>query len=82
MKTPRHLFVFILLFFVRQVRAQDGPPVWVFGKDAGLDFKTGQAQPVSFPIDNHYSPSSSQADPAGNLLFYCDGRDIKTATDR
>ncbi len=77
MKTPRHLFVFILLFFVRQVRAQDGPPVWVFGKDAGLDFKTGQAQPVSFPIDNHYSPSSSQADPAGNLLFYCDGRDIK-----
>ncbi|PSK95060.1 gliding motility-associated C-terminal domain-containing protein [Taibaiella chishuiensis] len=77
MKTARHLFLFVLLHLTGLVQAQDGPPVWVFGKNAGLDFKSGQAQPVTFPIDNHYSPSSSQTDPAGNLLFYCDGRDIK-----
>ena len=77
MTTLHHLFVFILVLLAGATRAQDGPPVWVFGRAAGLDFKTGQAQPVSFPIDNLYSPSSSQTDPAGNLLFYCDGRDIK-----
>lgn len=59
------------------IHAQEGPPIWIFGKQAGLDFNSGQAVPVSYPVDNCYSPTSSQSDAAGNLLFYCDGRDIK-----
>ncbi len=76
----RHLpFFFALLSFLCPLRnrAQEGPGVWVFGKNAGLNFSSGQAVPVSYPIDDCYSPSSSQCDAAGNLLFYCDGRDIK-----
>lgn len=57
--------------------SQGGPDIWVFGRNAGLDFNSGQAVPVTYPTENCYSPSASQCDAAGNLLFYCDGRDIK-----
>jgi gliding motility-associated-like protein len=54
-----------------------GPSVWVFGRNAGLNFNSGQPVATTHGIDNCYSPSSSQCDAAGNLLFYCDGRNIK-----
>jgi gliding motility-associated-like protein len=79
MKRRSCLLIFSLLFALLPypALAQKGPAVWVFGKNAGLNFNTAPPTVASYPIDNCYSPSASQCDVGGNLLFYCDGRDIK-----
>lgn len=71
------LIVLFSGFTPSALRAQ-GPSIWVFGRNAGLNFNSGQPVATTYGIDNCYSPSSSQCDAAGNLLFYCDGRNIKT----
>lgn len=70
------MLTLLLSFSATTIQAQT-PGVWIFGRNAGLNFNSGQAVPVSYDIDNCYSPSSSQCDADGNLLFYCDGRSIK-----
>jgi len=47
--------------------------VWVFGRNAGLDFNSGSPTPIGPTAIATYEGSSSIADPNGNLLFYTDG---------
>lgn len=69
------LTTFLTLFSI--ICTGQGPDIWIFGRNAGLNFTSGTALPISANIDNCYSPSSIQCDETGNLLFYCDGRSIK-----
>src|SRR5687767_13758926 len=78
MKKLLYCFLITLLSgFIPVALYAQGPSVWVFGRNAGLNFNSGQPVATTYGIDNCYSPSSSQCDAAGNLLFYCDGRNIK-----
>lgn len=61
---------------IAPVQAQ-APVIWVFGRNAGLDFNSALPAPVTYNIDNCYSPTAVQCDDRGNLLFYCDGRTIR-----
>lgn len=76
----KSLTAFLWCFFAMATLYAQVPEVWVFGKNAGLDFSSGNPVPGTFEIDNCYSQTSSQCDEAGNLLFYCDGRNIKDRT--
>ncbi|MFN3404310.1 MAG: T9SS type A sorting domain-containing protein [Cytophagaceae bacterium] len=74
------LCVFIL-FFSKAIYAQQGPfgisPVWHFGFEAGIDFRTLPPQSITggrttadlWTIEG----STTACDPSGNLVFYTDG---------
>lgn len=66
----------LLLTDITTVQGQT-PVIWIFGRNAGLDFNSGPPAPATYNIDNCYSPTAIQCDDRGNLLFYCDGRTIR-----
>ncbi len=64
----------LLLLISLQLYAQyQAPPVWTFGKNAGIDFNNGSATPIKTGIETHGSVSATQCDKAGNILFYSNG---------
>ena len=72
---PKKLFG--LFFFLAPYTSwSQGPFLWIFGKDAALDFSVSPPQATTYNIDNCYGATSVQCDAAGNLLFYGDGRNV------
>jgi hypothetical protein len=70
------LLPLFLLFAVVNTSAQyyvNQNKVWVFGRNAGIDFALGSPQPIHTSI-NQMEGCASVSDPAGNLLFYTNGR--------
>lgn len=69
-----HPFLLLLFgLFCFFANAQLETAIWYFGRNAGLDFRSGNPVPIFdgqvFTIEG----SSVISDPAGNLLFYSDG---------
>ena len=63
----------LLLCFYLSVFSQKQANIWYFGKNAGLDFNSGTAIPLTDGAMNTWEGCASIADPNGNLLFYTDG---------
>jgi len=77
----RSIFIFlnILLLFEISLFSQPNKRTnfWYFGKNAGLDFNSGEPQPkLDGKIFEDIYGSAVISDTYGNLLFYTDGRDI------
>lgn len=49
---------------------------WYFGDHAGIDFTSGQPVVVNDGQLSSWEASATMSDPAGNLLFYTDGRTV------
>jgi gliding motility-associated-like protein len=49
---------------------------WYFGKNAGINFSSGFAEPITNSQMNTYEGCSSISDSLGNLLFYTNGVNI------
>jgi gliding motility-associated-like protein len=64
-----------ILFFLSCcfVTAQQEAAIWYFGRNAGLDFNSGNPVPLTNGQLNTYEGCSTIADINGNLLFYTDG---------
>ncbi len=68
----RILLIIFLLYGTGNLWAQGEGNVWVFGKNAGLDFNTGAPVPVA-PVFSGHEGSASISDASGRLLFYTEG---------
>lgn len=55
------------------VYAQQEAAIWYFGKNAGLDFRSGAPVPLTDGALNTEEGCASISDPNGNILFYTDG---------
>lgn len=67
----------ILLFFSYLSLAQyQAAPVWFFGEEAGLDFRSGNVNAVKSPLNTHSALSATQCDADGNILFSANGINI------
>lgn len=72
----RNLALFLLLLLhvlpaLAQTKAQTG--IWYFGKNAGLDFRSGSPLALTDGMIYTEEGTSSICDPEGNLLFYTNG---------
>lgn len=56
--------------------AQFEAAIWYFGRNAGLDFRSGAPVPLLDGQLNTLEGCSAISDPAGNLLFYSDGTTV------
>lgn len=70
------LVLSILISFVTGVAAQKQANIWYFGHKAGLDFSSGNPQPLSNSMMNTDEGCASIADNDGNLLFYTNGINV------
>ncbi len=73
------LILISLLLGKQYTYAQYNTPqnrVWIFGRNAGLNFNSGSPVPVSLPIYMDHG-TASVCDASGNLLFYTNGDTVK-----
>jgi gliding motility-associated-like protein len=66
----------LIIFFVLssiQLYAQHEADFWYFGNYAGLDFSSGNPEPLSDGALINYEGCAAISDTAGNLLFYTNG---------
>ncbi|MCF6280363.1 MAG: hypothetical protein L3J14_08455, partial [Flavobacteriaceae bacterium] len=63
------IYIFILLFSITSFSQQEASK-WYFGRNAALDFSSGNPIPISGSELNTDEGCSSFADSSGNLLFY------------
>ncbi|MES2618184.1 MAG: gliding motility-associated C-terminal domain-containing protein [Bacteroidota bacterium] len=68
--------IFILLFAVFRVNAQNEYNIWYFGDHAGLNFNTQPPSPLTNSNLKSWESASSICDKNGNLLFYTNGDSI------
>lgn len=67
---------FLILFFALAfffVDAQHEADYWYFGNYAGLDFSSGNPEPLTEGQLRNYEGCATASDSAGNLLFYSNG---------
>lgn len=72
----RTIFVAATLLFTIFGFSQREAANWYFGKNAGLDFNSGQPRPQNDGQVNSVEGSATISDKDGNLLFYTDGTTI------
>ncbi len=77
----RSIFIFLIVLLLLEISLFSQPNkrtnFWYFGKNAGLDFNSGEPQPkLDGKIFEDIYGSAVISDTYGNLLFYTDGRDI------
>lgn len=65
-------FVILILLFIN-TSAQKQTENWYFGNNAGINFNTGIAEPVTNGALVSYEGCASISDSLGNLLFYTNG---------
>ena len=63
--------IFILVFF--SLNAQHESDFWYFGDYAGLDFSSGNPEPIADGVLKNYEGSAVASDTTGSLLFYTNG---------
>jgi gliding motility-associated-like protein len=63
-----------LMLLATRLPAQEGN-VWIFGRNAGLDFNSGVPVPITSAIET-IEGSASVCDASGQLLFYTEGSTI------
>lgn len=63
----------IFIFFASYSNAQHETDYWYFGNYAGLDFSSGEPEPLVNSQLKTYEGCSSISDSLGNLLFYTNG---------
>ena len=68
--------IYIVLLFCKICSAQNEGNIWYFGIEAGLDFNSGTAVPISGGQLNTLEGCASISDASGNLLFYTDGTTV------
>jgi outer membrane protein OmpA-like peptidoglycan-associated protein len=66
-------FFFIFCLFSHPILAQKEAYIWYFGKNAGVDFRSGAAVALTDGILNTEEGVATICDKQGNLLFYTDG---------
>lgn len=70
------LFLIFLFANFSFVFSQQQAAIWYFGKNAGLDFRSGYPVALTDGKLDTYEGCSTISDEDGNLLFYSDGRTI------
>ncbi len=73
------IFLILIFNFFSYLHSQPNrhSNIWYFGKNAGLDFNSGQPIAINDGQFNHHEyGGASICDTNGNLLFYTDGRQI------
>lgn len=65
--------IFFLLFVLHGIHAQKEANIWYFGRNAGIDFNTGDPIPLLDGQVNTNEGVASISDFDGSLLFYTDG---------
>ena len=79
----KKLLVFITLIITFNTLAQGEANFWYFGKNAGLDFNSGDPVVKNDGQLSTYEGCASFSDSDGDLLFYTDDGDtIRTAFSR
>lgn len=67
----------ILLYSCVHLHAQQIPsPIWAFGHNAGLDFRSTAPAPIQSSIYTHAAIAATQTDANGDILFYANGLKI------
>lgn len=73
----RYSFLLLfVLFFGHIVNAQQEAAIWYFGRNAGLDFRSGTPVPLVDGQIYTREGCATISDNVGNLLFYTDGISI------
>ncbi|WP_196886148.1 T9SS type B sorting domain-containing protein [Aureivirga sp. CE67] len=67
----KFIYIFLLIFYFSH--SQNESNIWYFGKNAGLDFSSGEPIPISDSAMITKEGCSTICDTDGNLLFYTDG---------
>ena len=68
--------ILFLLLYSTLLFSQKEANIWYFGRNAGLDFNSGNPVPLMGSQMNTYEGCASIADSNGKLLFYTDGSTI------
>ncbi len=61
--------------------AQREADYWFFGENAGLDFSSGEPEPLINGKMNTYEGCTTFSDSLGNLIFYTDGKTVWNRKD-
>jgi gliding motility-associated-like protein len=72
----RKLITILLILCSFTLFAQKEANIWYFGYSAGLDFNSGEPQVITNSNVITMWGTASMCDSLGNLLFYCDGREV------
>ena len=69
----KYILAFFFTLAVFSVNAQHEADYWYFGNYAGLDFSSGNPEPLTDGQLENYEGCAVTSDSAGNLLFYSNG---------
>ncbi|WP_275314800.1 hypothetical protein [Tenacibaculum bernardetii] len=75
-KNEKNSFPFFLLLNTSLAFTQQEANIWYFGRNAGIDFSSGNPIALTNGQLNTFEGCSSIADENGNLLFYSDGATV------
>ena len=67
------VYIWIVIFAISIVKAQQEANIWYFGGYAGLDFSAGFPEPILTGMIDSNEGSAVICDKFGELLFYTDG---------
>ena len=72
------ILLFFLLLYTTLAHSQKEANIWYFGRNAGIDFSSGNPVALTNGQLNTFEGASSISDKNGNLLFYSDGATVWT----
>lgn len=67
------MIIWLILIALPGLAQQKQGNIWIFGRNAGLDFNTSPPTPITNTSLNTWEGCASIADEDGQLLFYTDG---------